>query len=102
MVDQLGESLMRNRHFEEHVVLFKTASKQLIQIARGLGKQEFKAHLEPVFDILFYATRSDVILTKAAAEECLAELAKFLGERNYKTHCLILTIYRRINSTWSS
>ena len=40
---------------------------------------EFKNHLQSVFDILFYAARSQVLLTKAAAEECLAALSKFLG-----------------------
>ena len=71
--------MMKNRHFEEHHVLYETASKQMILIAKGLGKQEFKNHLQSVFDILFYAARSQVLLTKAAAEECLAALSKFLG-----------------------
>ena len=80
---------MRNRHFESHVVLFESASKHFIQIARGIGKQEFKNHLESVFDVLFYAANSDVILTKAAAEEALANLAKFLGKI---THTMTHTV----------
>jgi len=80
LIDELGETMMKNRHFEEHHVLYETASKQIILIAKGLGKQEFKNHLQSVFDILFYAARSQVLLTKAAAEECLAALSKFLGE----------------------
>jgi len=79
LIDELGETMMKNRHFEEHHVLYETASKQMILIAKGLGKQEFKNHLQSVFDILFYAARSQVLLTKAAAEECLAALSKFLG-----------------------
>ena len=87
---------MRNKHFEEHHVLHETASKQLILIATGLGKQLFKgkvllnftsfliekcsAHLASVFDIVFYAAKSEVLLTRAAAEECLAALSGFLGE----------------------
>ena len=70
---------MRNRHFESHVILFESAAKNIVQIGRGIGKNEFKNHLENVFDLLFYAANSDVILTKAAAEEALSNLAKFLG-----------------------
>ena len=33
-----------------------------------------------VFDIVFYAAKSEVLLTRAAAEECLAALSGFLGE----------------------
>lgn len=80
LVGELGETLMRNRHFEEHHVLYETATKQMILIAHGLGKQVFKNHLQEVFDIVFYAAESQVLLTKAAAEECLAALSKFLGE----------------------
>ena len=33
-----------------------------------------------VFDIVFYAAKSEVLLTRAAAEECLAALSGFLGD----------------------
>ena len=42
--------------------------------------EQSKTHLPAVFDILFYAAESQVLLTKAAAEECLAALSQFLGK----------------------
>ena len=80
MLDELSDTLVRNKQFEEHHVLHETASKQLILIAQGLGKTLFKARLSGVFDIVFCAAKSEVLLTRAAAEECLAALVKFLGE----------------------
>lgn len=96
---------MRNKQFEEHHVLHETASKQIILIANGLGKQLFKGlphflvvslydstsgHLSAVFDIVFYAAESEVLLTRAAAEECLAALSKFLGKSIWKFRGLLL------------
>nr|XP_039248911.1 uncharacterized protein LOC120326658 [Styela clava] len=67
------------RNFTQHSVFIETICRQLPIIGKRLGKRIFKSNLESFFDIIFYGLQSDVQLTSAAAEDCLLELATFLG-----------------------
>ncbi|CAG5080421.1 Oidioi.mRNA.OKI2018_I69.PAR.g9583.t1.cds [Oikopleura dioica] len=73
------DQIRSNRHFDAHQQLHETFSKQISLFAEAVGKKTFKNCLVGSFDILFYAANSPVLLTKAAAEECLASLSKLLG-----------------------
>jgi len=68
-----------HKHYPQHVVFIETICKQLPTFARIIKKRSFKAILENVFDIIFYAVASDTQLTACAGEQCLVELSQFLG-----------------------
>jgi len=84
MVDEMTETLCRYKHFDAHHQLHETACKQILHMAKALGKRAIKERLAGIFDCVFYAADSQVLLTQAAAEECLCGLAKLLGENILK------------------
>lgn len=68
------------RHYTHHVNFLETVCKQLPSFAKGLGKRHFKAYLEQFFEPIFYSLECDNVLTSAAASQCVADLARVLGE----------------------
>lgn len=69
----------KHKHFTQHVIFVETICRQLPIIGKRLGKKLFKPQLESFFDIIFYGLENDVQLTSSAAEDCLSQLASFLG-----------------------
>lgn len=67
------------QHFTQHVVFAETICRQIPIIAKRMGKRPFKPHLELFFGIIFYALECDTQLTSSAAEDCLTQLASYLG-----------------------
>ena len=67
------------QHYPQHVVLLETLCRQLPHIAKGIGKRNFKTHLESFFDPIFYSMTCDNALTSSAASQCMNQLASFLG-----------------------
>ncbi|KAK7103966.1 uncharacterized protein [Littorina saxatilis] len=68
------------RHYTHHINFLETVCKQLPNLAKGLGKRQFKTHLELFLEPIFYSLESDNALTSAAARQCLTELSHFLGD----------------------
>ena len=68
------------KHFPQHVVFHETICNQLPIFASIVGKRAFKTYLESLFDLIFYSLDSDIPLTSVAAENCLLQLSKFLGQ----------------------
>ena len=66
-------------HFKHHMHLLETIWKQLPAIAAGVGKRNFKRHLEAFFPALKYTLASDNHLAKSAAETCCGELGSLIG-----------------------
>ncbi|PAA50692.1 hypothetical protein BOX15_Mlig006541g1, partial [Macrostomum lignano] len=69
------------RQFAHHFALLESVLRRLPQVASGLGKPVFKRHLEAFLEPVAYALehRQDSQLAAAAAEDCLAGLARLLG-----------------------
>jgi len=85
------------KHYSQHLVFLETVCKQLPKIATRMGKRTFKMYLETFLDSIFDAVSCDVQLTVAAGEDCVLQLAKFLGPsifrgrvENYNGHYLNL------------
>ena len=70
---------LKHRDYPQHVVFHESFCRRLPDLARGLGKQVFKRHLESFFPALFYSFDSEVALTSAAASKAIVFLAGFLG-----------------------
>jgi len=68
-----------HKHYPQHVVFIETICKQLPTLAKFVKKRPFKAHLEGLLDIIFYAVDSETQLTQASGETCMHELSSFLG-----------------------
>ncbi|XP_052269389.1 uncharacterized protein LOC127870865 isoform X3 [Dreissena polymorpha] len=66
-------------HYTHHANMKETLCHRIPHMATGLGKRYFKAYLEIFFDAIFASLDSENSLTSAAASNCLAELANFLG-----------------------
>lgn len=67
------------KHFPQHQVFHETVCKQLPILATLVGKRIFKQQLDQLLPVIFYAVASDVPLTSVAGEQCLQQLAKFVG-----------------------
>mmetsp|Transcript_6677 Transcript_6677/g.11786 ORF Transcript_6677/g.11786 Transcript_6677/m.11786 type:complete len:700 (+) Transcript_6677:78-2177(+) len=57
-----------------------TIWKQLIQIAKALGKRPFKRYMEPFLPPLVASLKDENQLTASAAAECLSFLIQYLGQ----------------------
>nr|KAG5714484.1 hypothetical protein BaRGS_006930 [Batillaria attramentaria] len=68
------------RHYTHHVNFLETVCKQLPNLAKGLGKRQFKQFLEQFLEPIFYSLECDSALTSAAASQCLTDLSHFIGE----------------------
>ncbi|XP_076463710.1 uncharacterized protein LOC143295909 [Babylonia areolata] len=68
------------RHYTHHINFLETVCKQLPNLAKGLGKRQFKMYLEIFLEPIFYSLDSDNALTSTAASQCLTEQSHFLGE----------------------
>lgn len=77
-------SALKHREYPQHVVFHESFCKRLPDLARGLGKQVFKRHLESFFPPLFYSLDSEVALTRAAAIKAISDLASFIGPGIFK------------------
>lgn len=66
-------------HYTQHLYFLETICKKLPVIAGGIGKRNFKSHLEEFLDCIFYALISESSLTSSAASQCLNRLSSFLG-----------------------
>jgi len=75
---------LKHRDYPQHVVLHETLCRRLPDIAKALGKQVFKRHLETFFPPLFYALDSDTALTSCAASKAVFDLAAFVGPGIFK------------------
>ncbi|CAH1792996.1 unnamed protein product [Owenia fusiformis] len=65
--------------YAQHVNFLETICKQLPNIARGLGKRPFKAHIELFLEPIFYSISCDNALTSSAAVNCLSQLSAYIG-----------------------
>ena len=68
------------RDYTHHLYLFETINKTLPVLAKGLGKQVFKRHLERFFDVIFYTVaNNENALARTAAMECIQSIGRFIG-----------------------
>ena len=85
MLPVLAEAT-RHRHYRQHLSLLETLLHRLPHIAKGLGKTQFKRHLELFLDSVFYgAVSSQQALTCTGT--CTPEMYMY-------------TIYIYIYSKW--
>ena len=75
---------LKHRAYAQHAILHESFCRRLPDLARGLGKQVFKRHLESFFPPLFYSLDSDVALTSVAASKAISDLASFIGPGIFK------------------
>jgi len=75
---------LKHHDYPQHVVFHESFCKRLPDLAKGLGKQVFKRHLESFFSPLFYSLDSEVTLTSAAASKAIADIASFIGPGIFK------------------
>uniref|UniRef100_T1JGS2 TOG domain-containing protein n=1 Tax=Strigamia maritima TaxID=126957 RepID=T1JGS2_STRMM len=73
------------RHYTHHVNLLETLCHQLPTIAEGIGKREFKAHLDLFLEPIFYSLNLENALTSSAASQCLNQLSTLLGPNILRT-----------------
>ncbi|XP_059472766.1 uncharacterized protein LOC132195063 [Neocloeon triangulifer] len=69
----------RLRHYSSHLTFLETVCKNLPTIAKGVGRKNFKQHLDEFFDPIFYALESENALTSSAASQCLNQLSSLIG-----------------------
>lgn len=77
-------------HYTHHHQLLENIWKQLPTIAKGVGKKEFKRHLESFVPALHYSLRANNNLAKAAAQGCCQQLSKLLGASIFRGRIEIL------------
>lgn len=61
-----------------------TLWKQLVPVARALGKRPFKQHLEPLLPGMIGDLKSDSQLVASAAADCIEFLREWLGQGIFK------------------
>nr|CCA23759.1 conserved hypothetical protein [Albugo laibachii Nc14] len=62
------------RHFPQTVTLQETIWKQLVLMAKSLGKKVFKQYLELFFDPLVFTLEGSNRLARSAAQNCICQL----------------------------
>lgn len=67
------------RHYNAHLNFLETVCKHLPTIAKGIGKKNFKLHIDNFLEPVFYALESENSLTSSAASQCLNHLSTYLG-----------------------
>ncbi|KAF4528082.1 hypothetical protein B566_EDAN016502 [Ephemera danica] len=67
------------RHYSAHLNFLETVCKHLPTIAKGIGKKNFKIHVDNFLEPIFYALESENSLTSSAASQCLNHLSTYLG-----------------------
>lgn len=67
------------RHFPQTATLQETIWKQLVLMAKALGKKVFKRYLELFFDPLVFTLEGSNRLAKFAAQNCIRQLNDFIG-----------------------
>jgi len=71
-------------HFAHCVVLQETLWKVLPHVARGIGKQRFKAELPEFVEPMFRCLTSEHRLCQVAAGLCIAQIRDLLGPRIFE------------------
>lgn len=73
------------KHYTHHVCLLESLCKQLPNVAKGVGKRQFKQCLELFLEHLFYSLTCENILTSSAASQSLSLLSNFLGPNIFRS-----------------
>ncbi|KAG8191252.1 hypothetical protein JTE90_003264 [Oedothorax gibbosus] len=67
------------KHYTHHVCLLQSLCLRLPNICKGIGKKNFKQHLELFLPDIFYSLNCENLLTSCAAGQCLSALSTELG-----------------------